>query len=144
MRLTSRRRAAVLGVGLIDGLVALSLLGFGLLGMTRFQTRLLTQASEAQARLTAVRFSDELLNTILIDSANAACYTLPQSGSCASAIAKTLSDDWKTRTLAALPGTPTVTSALDAATSRMTLTLTWTGKATSDGHRLQVITDVRQ
>jgi type IV pilus assembly protein PilV len=139
-----RRRAGFAGVGLIDALVGMTILAVGLLGVTRFQTRMLSQVNETQSRLTAVRFGNELLNTILVDSANAACYTLPQAGACGSATARTLSNDWKARALAALPGTPTATSAIDAAGNRLTVTLTWTGKASTDAHRLQVTTDVRQ
>ena len=73
------------GVGLLDALVALALLAFGLLGMTRLQARMVAQATESQTRMTALQLGDELLNSALVDTANAACYTLPQAGACANA-----------------------------------------------------------
>ena len=77
-----RLRLARRGSGLIDGLVALAILAFGMLAMTRFQGRMVAQSTEAQSRQVATQFTSELLATVLVDTANAACYTLPQSGSC--------------------------------------------------------------
>ena len=142
LRLTRHAR----GVGLLDGLIALAILAFGLLGMTRMQTNLVRQASDSQARLTAAQFGDELLNTALVDVDNAACYTLPAAGECASAAASARTTDWDTRVKAALPGTVTAASAL--ADEQLTVTLTWTGRTgdedDEDSERtLQVTTDVR-
>lgn len=132
------------GVGLLDGLIALVILGFGLLAMTQFQSKLIAQSTEAQQRMTAMQLGDELLSTVLVDSANAACYTLPQAGSCASATAQARADEWKVRALAALPGSPTAGSVLDTGTSRLTVTVTWTGKHTQETRTVQMATDVRQ
>jgi len=139
----ARRRIAQQGVGLLDGLVAVAILSVGLLGLARFQTGLLAQSTEAQGRMAASQLADELLNTVLVDTANAGCYTLPATGGCGSAAASTRALDWQTRALAALPGTHTATSTLDAGTQRFTVTLTWTGKAARDAHTLQMATDAR-
>lgn len=138
---TPRRRQR--GFTLFDGVVALGLLAFGLLAMVRFQTKLVGQASETQQRMTATQFADELLNTMLIDAGNANCYTLPQTGACGSVDALARATSWKTRTLAALPGAPTATSTIDAATNRMTVTLTWYFKDSSDVRKHEVISDIR-
>jgi len=61
------------GVGLLDAMIALAILAFGLLGMTRLQTNLVRQATDSQSRLTAVQLGDELLSTALVDAGNAAC-----------------------------------------------------------------------
>lgn len=135
-----RRRSR--GVGLFDALVALAILGFGLLAMTRLQTRLVAQATEAQQRILAMQFGDELLSTALVDAGNAACYTLPLAGACGSATAKALADDWKVRALAGVPGATAATSTLNVATQRLQVTLNWTGKSTTDVHSLQMSTDV--
>jgi type IV pilus assembly protein PilV len=137
----SPRRRTTRGMGLLDALIALTILSFGLLGMTRLQTSLLRQSTESQSRLTAVQFGDELLSIALIDNANAPCYTLPVDVACASATAKARTLDWETRVKAALPGTVTATSALAA--GQLTLTLSWTGKSTDEARTLQVTTDVR-
>ena len=85
-RLGARQR----GAGLIDALIALAILAFGILGMSQFQNRVVMQATESQSRSTAVRLGDELLNTVLVDAGNAACYTVPQTGTCNSTVAKAI------------------------------------------------------
>ncbi|MBL8288562.1 MAG: pilus assembly protein PilV [Rubrivivax sp.] len=147
-----RRRAAAApaalvtarrGSGLLDGLIALAILAFGMLAMTRFQGRMVAQTTEAQSRQVATQFSSELLATVLVDTANATCYTLPQAGTCANAAAATRAADWATRVAAALPGTVTSTATLDAGTGRMTVVVSWTGKDSGEARRLETVTDVR-
>jgi type II secretory pathway pseudopilin PulG len=101
------RRHRSRGVGLIDALIALAILCFGLLAVTRLQSRMVTSTTDAQLRQSAVQLADELLNTAIVDVANAACYTLPQSGTCANAGAKTRTTEWSTRVTTALPGSTT-------------------------------------
>ena len=143
MRQPSARLRLSRGVGLLDALVAMAILAFGLLGMTRLQTRMVAQATETQNRMTAMQLSDELLNTALVDTANAACYTVPQVGACGKAAAEARGTDWETRAKAALPGTPTAGAVLDVGTGRMTVTLTWTGKESQETRTLVAVTDVR-
>lgn len=131
------------GSGLLDGLIALAILAFGMLAMTRFQGRMVAQATDAQARQIATQFSSELLATVLVDGSHAACYTLPQSGTCTNSAAITRAADWQTRVAAALPGTVTSTATLDAGTSRMTVVVSWTGKDSGDTRRMETVTDVR-
>lgn len=131
------------GSGLLDGLVALAILAFGMLAMTRFQGRMVAQTTEAQSRQVATQLSSELLATVLVDAPNAACYTLPQAGACANAAAIARSADWAARVAAALPGTVTSTSSLNAGTGRLTLVVSWTGKDSGDPRRLETMTDVR-
>jgi hypothetical protein len=56
-----------------------------------------------------MQLADELLSTALVDTANAACYTLPAEAGCACASedAAAAAEDWDTRVGAALPGTVT-------------------------------------
>lgn len=138
-RLAMARR----GSGLIDGLIALAILAFGMLAMTRFQGRMVAQTTEAQTRQVATQFSSELLATVLVDTPNAACYTLPQAGACTNDAAKARATDWATRVAAALPGTVSSTATLDAASGRMTVVVNWTGKDSGDARRLETVTDVR-
>lgn len=142
LRLSPARRHSR-GIGLIDALIALAILCFGLLAMTRLQGRMVTSTTDSQLRQAAVQLSDELLNTVLVDVDNAACYTLPQAGACASATATTRTTEWSTRVGAALPGTVTRTVTLVAATGRMTVDIAWTGREASEARQLQVTTDVR-
>lgn len=129
------------GLGLIDAMIALAILAFGLLGMTRMQTNLVRQSTESQARLTAAQFGDELLSTVLVDVDNAGCYTLPDAGACASDAARARAEDWQDRVLAALPGEVEASAAIDD--QRLTVTINWTGKESGQTRTLEVTTDVR-
>jgi type IV pilus assembly protein PilV len=143
LRLTAstaaRRRSR--GIGLLDALIALALLGFGLLGMTKLQTNLVRAGSESAARLTAAQLGDELLSTALVDVDNAACYTLPASGTCNSDAAADMAEDWESRVAKALPGEVVATSTLDD--DQLTVSISWTGKESGETRTLEVTTDVR-
>ena len=131
------------GVGLFDALIALIVLSLGMLAMTRFQGRMVAQTTETQSRQVAAQFAAEHLSTVLVDVGNAPCYTLPQVGACASAMARTGTADWAVRAAAALPAPVTTASTLDAATGRLTVAITWLGKDSGDTRTLQAVTDVR-
>lgn len=137
---TRRRRSG--GFSLLDALIAMALMAFGLVGMARFQGRLVAQSTESHHRLAALQAAEELLSTVLVDGANAACYTLPQTGTCSSAAARSLASGWATRTATALPGSVTTGSVLTAG-GQFTVTITWTGKEAEDPRRLEATTDVR-
>lgn len=137
------------GISLIDGLIAIAILSFGLIGLTRMQGRMVGAATDAQLRTTAMALADEILNTAHVDDfVNAACYTLPAAGGCGNATAAANTAAWGTRVSAALPGTVTRTVTLNAGTGRMTVTIGWTSReADADGTRLarqfSVVSDVR-
>lgn len=137
------RRSNLRGVTLIDAMIAAAILAFGLVGLTRMQGRMVSQATDAQLRTTAVAFADELLNTALVDAANAACYTLPQDGACSSVAATQRTADWAARVSAAMPGSVTRAVGYNAATGRMTVSIGWTAREGSDPRQLNVVTDVR-
>jgi Tfp pilus assembly protein PilV len=138
----ARTRARSRGFGLIDAMIALAILAFGLVGMTRLQARSLAQATESQSRMTAAQLGDELISSALVDTANRNCYTLPAAGTCASTTAKAIADDWNTRLGASLPD-GTATSTLDAGTGRLRVVISWTGKAAGETRTLEATTDVR-
>jgi type IV pilus assembly protein PilV len=140
--MTARRRQPQLGIGLIEALVALAVLSFGLLGMVRFQARIVQHGSESQARLQAMQLGDELLNLALVDTRNAGCYTLPAAGGCGSGIARTTTQAWARRVGDALPGGTAPVSTL--ANGRLTVQLRWTAPQTGAQHVLEAVTDVRQ
>ena len=131
------------GVGLFDALIALVVLSLGLLAMTRFQGRMVAQTTETQSRQAAAQLAAEHLSTVLVDVGNAPCYTWPQAGVCASALASSGTAEWAARTAAALPAPVTATSTLEAATGRLTVAITWLGKESGDTRTLQAVTDVR-
>lgn len=135
---------------MLEALVAMVVLVLGLLGMSRFQARVVQAGTDGQLRMKASRIADELANLAISDvRANAPCYTMPATGTCPSTAASTATAAWKTAALAALPGSVTVTSELDA-NFQLTVTVVWTGKLTekSDGvqdvlRQVQVVTNVR-
>lgn len=131
------------GVGLIEALVALAILSMGMLAMTRMQGGLIAQSAEAQTRQTASYFASELLSTVHVDGANAACYTLPQTGACANTGAITRTAAWASRASAGLPGPVATTAVYTPADGRVAVTITWRGKHTGDTRSLETTTDVR-
>jgi len=135
------RRRRTRGFSLIDALVALAILSFGLLALTRFQGRLMSQMTDSQSRGTANRFADELLSMALVDPANLACYTLPAAGACGNAAARAATDAWLVRLQGALPGSPAATAT--AAGTRLTVVVSWTGKAENEARQLTATTDVQ-
>jgi type IV pilus assembly protein PilV len=130
------------GYSLLDAVIALALLSFGLLGLTRLQTRTLSQATEAQSRATAAALADELVSSALVDAVNRDCYTLPAAGTCNSATASSLASAWSTRVGSSLSG-GSATSTYTAASGRLQVVITWTGKSTGDTRTLTATTDVR-
>jgi type IV pilus assembly protein PilV len=141
-----KRRRRQRGVGLLEALIALAVLAFGMLAMTRFQTRLIGAGTEAQNRLLAMRFGDELLNMVRVDTDNAACYTSPQ-GTCGSSSADSARTKWLSDVQASLPLSQSPVAQISG--NQLTVTINWNAKATSAGetalaaHQVQVTTDVR-
>lgn len=135
----SRRRRGR-GFSLIDALIALALLSFGLAALTRFQGRLVQGMTDAQSRSTANRMADELIAMALVDPANLNCYTLPAVGACGNASARAATTAWSARATAALPGAATPTATV--AGTRFTVVMGWTSKADSEGRQLTATTDV--
>ncbi|NRF66143.1 pilus assembly protein PilV [Aquincola sp. S2] len=131
------------GFGLFDGLVALSLLGFGMLALVRMETRMAGNANEATQRQTASLLTDELLIAMLVDNGNANCYTLPAAGGCGNATARASTDAWAARALATLPHATSATSTINAATSRITVRLTWYYKESAETRMHEVSSDIR-
>ncbi len=137
MQLKHTRR----GMTLVDALIGMSLMAFGMLALAGFQTRMVAQTTEAQTRTVAMQFANELLNTALVDPANLACYSLPAAGVCASAVARNGTNAWGLRVGNGLPG-PVAVTATQAGT-RMTVQIGWAGKDSGEARTLTVVTDVQ-
>lgn len=136
------------GISLLEALVAALILTVGLIGLMRMQSQLVSASTDAQLRYTAVQLADEHLNLVRVDSANAACYTLPPAGSCSVPAAAAHTTAWATRVAGSLPGSVTTAVLLDAATGRMTVRIGWSGRQGAagqprDDRLLAVETDVR-
>jgi type IV pilus assembly protein PilV len=145
---TTRRRQR--GVTLLDALIAIALLAFGMLGLVGLQARLLKAGTDAQLRITAAGLADRLLGMALVDATNAVCYTLPASPppSCNSLSANNARAQWE-RDLDVLPAAAaTVELATATGTSigtqrQLRVLIQWTSKEDGRTRGLEAYTDVR-
>ncbi len=131
-----------LGSGLIESLMSIAILSFGILGLARFQINMLVQSNDAQSRMTATALAEELLAMVRVDVTNAACYTSPAQGPCASTFAAAQAQAWTQRASTAMPGVTSVVASMPDS-SKFSISLTWSSKAFRDQRTFQVITDVR-
>lgn len=130
------------GSGLIESLMSIAILSFGILGLARFQINMLVQSTDAQSRLTATALAEELLAMVRVDVVNAPCYTNPAKGICANKFAATQAQTWADKASTAIPGLTSVVASMPDA-SKFSVTLTWSSKALKDKRTLEVTTDVR-
>jgi len=131
------------GSGLIESMLSIVILCFGVLGLARFQINMMAQSTDAQYRLVAMALAEELLAMVRVDVANAPCYTNPAQGACSSTFAAAQTKTWTDKVSKAIPGvTSAVTSMPDA--TRFNVALVWSSKAFKEQRTLQVATDVRQ
>lgn len=130
------------GGGLLEGLIAIAILSVGIMGLARFQVGMLSQTTDSQSRLVAVNLVDELLTQMRVDPGNVNCYTLPQTGGCASAQAQAEAAAWQARAQAEVPGFVGVTAEREGQ-FQFVVEMQWRSKAFPDTRSLEVRTDVR-
>jgi len=136
------------GVGLLDAMVALAILAFGTLAMTRLQVRLVAQSTESQNRIVAAQIADQLFSLAIVDPDHASCYThAPVASDCPEANpARAATSNWAAEAATRLPGFKSASSVLNA--GQLTVTLTWSGKSVQEGqapdsHQIVMTSDVR-
>jgi type IV pilus assembly protein PilV len=130
------------GSSLIESMMAIVILSFGILGIARFQVGMLAQTTDSQSRLAATALADELLSLVRIDIQNAPCYTAPATGNCSSTFAAKQAKAWSDKAAKAVPAfTSYVASMPDAKTFQVALV--WNSKAFKEPRKLQVSTDAR-
>lgn len=129
------------GVGLLEPLVAIVILSFGLLGLAKFQVGMVAQTTDAQARLTASVDAEDLLTQVRVDLANAACYQIPAAGACGSPFALSRASAWALQAQQGLPGFVSALATLNG--NQFTVALSWKGKTGNDSRTQTVTTDVR-
>ncbi len=140
---TSQALPARRGVGLLEALIGLVILAYGMLAMTRLQARLVAQGTDAQARQVATQHAGELMSMVRVDLANVACYTKPVSTDCADTAVGARTNAWAAAATAALPAPATASASVDTATGMFTVRLTWLGKSSGEARLLETFTDVR-
>lgn len=128
------------GVSLIEVLVTIVILSFGMLGLAKFQLGMVSQTTDSNARLAASAAAEEILTHVRVDLANAACYQIPAAGTCSSSFAKAQAAAWNTA-VATLPGFVSAKAALSG--NQFTVTLVWNAKTADETRTQTVTTDVR-
>jgi len=122
------------GVALLEVMIAVILLGIGLLGAIGLQARSYAALADAGQRAEATIQADKLLGMMNNDVANIAAYALVADGQATTAVAPWLAE---TRTL--IPGaTATVVVARQGQRWRVDVTIAWRRKQGGDTNRHQV------
>lgn len=132
-------RQAQQGVALLESLIAILIIAFGILGVIGLQAVSVSAVSDARYRIEATEFADELINQIWIDTTDVT-NVLPAYVNNAAA----LPADWLEKVKIRLPGAdaypPTISS---AANNVVTLTIRW---KMPDGvlHQHRVVTAINR
>ncbi len=127
----------------MEALIALGVLAFGLMAMTRLQARQVAFATDAQSRQIATQFSSELMALVRVDPAQVLCYTVPTDAGCTVPAVAALATAWASRVTGGLPSPVAATSLYDSATGRLTVRIQWQGKGSIETRQTEVVTDVR-
>lgn len=137
------------GGSLLEPLVAIAVLSFGMLGLAKFQLTMLVQSSDSRARVEATALASELLAQVRVDPANAGCYaSTPPAGSCGFAGALEEARKWREKAVSKLPSNATIQSSVlselnSPAANQFRVVLTWANKGSDVAHSFEAITDVR-
>jgi type IV pilus assembly protein PilV len=121
------RRRAARGIALIEVLVAVVLLGIGLLGAVGLQARSYSALADTAMRAEATIAADKLIGVMTTDQANMAAYARAAGGTVGPRLLP-----WYTETMARIPGaviTVAVTAAAAPEPARVAVTIGWTRKS---------------
>jgi type IV pilus assembly protein PilV len=120
MRQLSTQANTQAGAAMIEGLIAMLIFSFGLLGTAAFQLMMIKQTSNVHYRLEASNLMSFALGDIEADSAQQACYT--RTAGCANSLQ---ADAWYAR-IATLPSAATYPASVTAdADGVTTITIYW-------------------
>ena len=141
----NRYRIRQSGATLIEGLIAIVIFGFAVLGMISLQANMMRYNANGQIRAQASFYAEQLLGLAMADPGNVRCYTVGNAGPCGSAVAAAMVTDWEDLVLAELPGAtanpPEAT--YDAATRRFRLVMQWQREQEDTMNNLTVETVVQ-
>lgn len=130
---TVRRQS---GIALLEAMLAIVILGIGLLGTVGMQARAYSALSDAGMRAEATLASEKLIGVMTADVANIGQYNLAENGSPGARLAS-----WVNETKAAIPGVVlAVTVADQPAANRyqVDVSIRWQRKARSEANRHRV------
>lgn len=132
--MSARRYRRQAGVALLEVMIAVILLGIGLLGAIGLQARSYAALADAGQRAEATIQADKLLGMMNNDVANIAAYALAPDGAATAAVAP-----WLAETRALIPGaSATVVVARQGQRWRVDVTIAWRRKQGGDPNRHQV------
>jgi type IV pilus assembly protein PilV len=134
------------GGGLIEGLVSLTVLSVGLLGMAGMQGTLIQEQSESRTRMQAGFLASSVLGMAAANPENVGCFIVnsTQSVACASPDVQAQAASWTDQVNNALPGSAGVppTVAYDATSGQLTVTLRWQMRGDTTVHNFIAATQV--
>ena len=134
------------GGGLIEGLVSLTILSIGLLGMAGLQGTLIQEGTESRSRMQAGFFASSVLGMAAANPENVGCFIVnsAQSVPCTSPDAEAQATSWAAEVGAAMPGSAGVPPAVayDAASGQLTVTLRWQMRGDATVHNFIAATQV--
>jgi len=134
------------GGGLVEGLVSLTILSVGLLGMAGMQGTLIQEGTESRSRMQAGFLASSVLGMAAANPENVGCFIVnsAQSVPCVSPDAQAQATSWTDQVGSALPGSAAVppSVAYDAASGQLTVTLRWQMRGDTTVHNFIAATQV--
>ena len=134
------------GGGLVEGLVSLTILSVGLLGMAGMQGTLIQEGTESRSRMQAGFLASSVLGMAAANPENVGCFIVnsAQSVPCVSPDAQAQATSWTDQVGSALPGSGAVppSVAYDAASGQLTVTLRWQMRGDTTVHNFIAATQV--
>lgn len=130
------------GFVLLEPLIAIVALSFGVLALAQFQIKSVAQATDNRSRLAAVAQAEGLMTLVRLDSANKGCYVLPTPTGCADVAAQAQAAAWLESVKKEVPGyisarTETV------GTTQFRVRVNWNSKAFKEARQYEALTDLR-
>jgi len=134
------------GGGLVEGLVSLTILSVGLLGMAGMQGTLIQEGTESRSRMQAGFLASSVLGMAAANPENVGCFIVnsAQSVPCVSPDAQAQATSWTDQVGSALPGSAAVppSVAYDAASGQLSVTLRWQMRGDTTVHNFIAATQV--
>ena len=119
------------GIALLEAMIAIVILGIGLLGMIGLQARAYAALSDASMRAEATMAAEKLLGTMNTDIANLASYNLAEGATPNSFLAP-----WAQETRRAIPGAKLSVRVVDQTQqSQVNIGISWQRKAAGEQNR---------
>lgn len=126
------------GVAMLEAIIAVIILGIGLLGAVGMQARAYAALSDAGMRAEATIAGDTLLGIMSNDAANLGAYAVAESGAASEQLAP-----WMTDTKARIPNAAvSVTVTPETGRTRVAITIRWTRRTGGAENRHQLISYV--